>query len=133
MRNRAPAGMEIAAGEYGYDASYFRHMLEAEAVDVLQADATRCAGITGFLTAAALCDAHCMPLSAHTAPSIHAHVCCALPPVRHLEYFHDHVRIERELFEGVLEPKNGRLYPDLTSPGNGLQLRKRDAQQYLAA
>jgi L-alanine-DL-glutamate epimerase-like enolase superfamily enzyme len=133
IRNRAPAGMEIAAGEYGYDASYFCRMLEAEAVDVLQADATRCAGITGFLTAAAVCEAYCMPLSAHTAPSMHAHVCCALPPVRHLEYFHDHVRIERELFEGVLEPKKGRLYPDLTRPGNGLQLRTSDAQRYLAA
>lgn len=133
MRNRAPAGMEIAAGEYGYDASYFRRMLEAEAVDVLQADATRCAGITGFLSAAAICEAYGMPLSAHTAPSIHAHVCCALSPVRHLEYFHDHVRIERELFEGVLEPTEGRLYPDLTRPGNGLQLRAKDAQRYLAA
>jgi hypothetical protein len=74
-----------------------------------------------------------MPLSAHTAPSMHAHVCCALPPVRHLEYFHDHVRIERALFEGVLQPKKGRLYPDLTRPGNGLQLRTSDAQRYLAA
>src|SRR5581483_3886374 len=55
MREHAPAGMEIAAGEYGYDLWYFRRMLEAEAVDVLQADATRCAGITGFLRVGALC------------------------------------------------------------------------------
>jgi len=41
LRDRAPAGMEIAAGEYGYDLFYFRRMLEAGAVDVLQADATR--------------------------------------------------------------------------------------------
>jgi L-alanine-DL-glutamate epimerase-like enolase superfamily enzyme len=133
IRNRAPAGMDIATGEYGYDSRYFRRMLETGAVDVLQADATRCAGITGFLGVAALCDAHCMPLSAHTAPGVHAHVCCALPAVRHLEYFHDHVRIERELFEGSLEPKNGRLYPDLTRAGNGLQLRTHNAQRYLAA
>jgi L-alanine-DL-glutamate epimerase-like enolase superfamily enzyme len=133
IRNRAPAGMDIAAGEYGYDSRYFRRMLETGAVDVLQADATRCAGITGFLGVAALCDAHCMPLSAHTAPGVHAHVCCALPAVRHLEYFHDHVRIERELFEGSLEPKNGRLYPDLTRAGNGLQLRTHNSQRYLTA
>ena len=78
LRDRAPAGMDIAAGEYGYDLPYFRRMLEAGAVDVLQADATRCGGITGFLRAAALCQAHLLPLSAHCAPSLHAHPCCAL-------------------------------------------------------
>lgn len=133
IRDRAPAGMDIAAGEYGYDSRYFRRMLAAGAVDVLQADATRCAGITGFLTAAALCEAHCLPLSAHTAPGVHVHACCAVPAARHLEYFHDHVRIEHQLFDGCLQPKNGRLYPDLTLPGIGLQLRKRDAERYLAA
>jgi L-alanine-DL-glutamate epimerase-like enolase superfamily enzyme len=133
IRDRAPAGMDIAAGEYGYDSGYFRRMLAAGAVDVLQADATRCAGITGFLAAAVLCEAHCMPLSAHAAPGVHAHLCCAVRAARHLEYFHDHVRIEHQLFEGSLQLKNGRLYPDLSRPGNGLELRKRDAERYLAA
>src|SRR4051794_15056334 len=52
LRDRAPAGMEIAAGEYGYGRFYFRRMLDAGAVDLLQADATRCGGYTGFLAAA---------------------------------------------------------------------------------
>ena len=130
IRDRAPAGMDIAAGEYGYDAWYFRNMLQAGAVDVLQADATRCGGITGFLNAATLCMAHCLPLSAHTAPSIHAHVCCAVPVVRHLEYFHDHVRIENMFFDGTLQPANGQLHPDLTRPGLGLELRRADIQRY---
>lgn len=130
LRNRAPAGMDIAAGEYGYDAWYFRRMLEADAVDVLQADATRCAGITGFLQAGALCWARSLPLSAHTAPSIHAHVCCAVPAVRHLEYFHDHVRIENAFFDGVIQPANGALRPDLTRPGFGLDLRRAEIEQY---
>jgi L-alanine-DL-glutamate epimerase-like enolase superfamily enzyme len=46
VRRRPPAGMALAAGEYGYDPWYFRDMLTAEAVDILQADATRCLGIT---------------------------------------------------------------------------------------
>jgi L-alanine-DL-glutamate epimerase-like enolase superfamily enzyme len=132
VRDRAPAGMDIAAGEYGYDAWYFRRMLEAGAVDVLQADATRCAGITGFLHAGAQCMAHCLPLSAHTAPSIHAHVCCAVPVVRHLEYFHDHVRIENMFFDGTLQPVDGQLRPDLTRPGLGLELRRSDVKSYAA-
>src|SRR5262249_13860011 len=85
VRERAPAGMDITAGEYGYDLPYFRRMLDAGAVDVLQADATRCAGITGFLAVAALCQARSLPLSAHTAPSLHLAAGCALEPVRHLE------------------------------------------------
>ncbi len=79
IREHAPPGMRIAAGEYGYDSFYFRRMLEAGAVDVLQADATRCAGITGFLAAGNLCAAFATPFSAHTAPSLHAHAACALP------------------------------------------------------
>ncbi len=101
LRDRGPAGMDIAAGEYGYDLPYFRRMLEAGAVDVLQADATRCAGITGFLRVGALCEARSLPLSAHCAPSLHAHPACTLPSFRHLEYFHDHGRIEHMLFDGA--------------------------------
>jgi L-alanine-DL-glutamate epimerase-like enolase superfamily enzyme len=132
LRDRAPAGMEIAAGEYGYDVPYFRRMLQAGAVDVLQADATRCAGITGFMQAAALCQAHGMPLSAHTAPALHMHACCAATPLRHLEYFHDHVRIERMLFAGIPAPLNGELRPDLSRPGLGLELKRRDARRFAA-
>ncbi|HTP44079.1 MAG TPA: enolase C-terminal domain-like protein, partial [Candidatus Acidoferrum sp.] len=99
MRDRGPKGVSTAAGEYGYNADYFRRMLEAGAVDVLQADATRC-GITGFLQADVLCSAFHIPLSAHTAPAIHTQACCAATQAIHLEYFHDHVRIENMLFEG---------------------------------
>jgi L-alanine-DL-glutamate epimerase-like enolase superfamily enzyme len=132
LRERVPAPIEVAAGEYGYDPLYFRRMLHAQAVDVLQADATRCCGITGFLKAAALCDAEPLPLSAHCAPAIHMHPCCAARPVRHIEYFYDHVRIEQMLFDGVIEPVNGVLYPDRSRPGIGLEFKRQDAQRYAA-
>ena len=130
LRDRAPAGMDIAAGEYGYDLFYFRRMLDAGAVDVLQADATRCAGISGLLRVAALSEAYALPLSAHTAPSLHAHAGCALAVMRHVEYFHDHVRIERMLFDGALTPVNGALRPDLSRPGLGLELKRADAARF---
>lgn len=131
LRDRAPAGMDISAGEYGYDAGYFLRMLQAQAVDVLQADATRCAGITGFLSAAALAEAFMLPLSSHCAPSLHVAACCAAPSVKHLEYFYDHARIEHLLFDGALDPVEGGLRADTTRPGLGLEFRKRDAQRYL--
>ncbi|MFB3916875.1 MAG: enolase C-terminal domain-like protein [Terriglobales bacterium] len=132
IRDRAPARIDIAAGEYGYDLGYFRRMLDAGAVDVLQADATRCGGVTGFLGAAALCHAHGMPLSAHTAPTLHMHLGAAALPVRNLEYFHDHVRIERMLFDGLPKPEKGELRPDLSRPGVGLELKRADAQRFAA-
>jgi L-alanine-DL-glutamate epimerase-like enolase superfamily enzyme len=130
LRDRAPAQMEIAAGEYGYEPFYFRRMLDAGAVDVLQADATRCCGITGFLRAAALADAATIPLSAHTAPALHLHVCCAAPRLRHVEWFHDHVRIEHMLFDGAPVPKDGMIRPDLSRPGHGLQFKRADAERF---
>lgn len=130
IRDRVPAGMDVAAGEYGYDLWYFRRMLEANAVDVLQADATRCAGITGFLRVAALCESRSLPLSSHCGPALHLHPCCAVPNFRHMEYFHDHVRIEHMFFDGVPNPVHGALYPDLSRPGLGLEFKRADAARY---
>jgi L-alanine-DL-glutamate epimerase-like enolase superfamily enzyme len=132
VREHAPAGMEIAAGEYGYDPIYFRRMLEAKAVDVLQIDGTRCGGVTGFLQAAAVCDAFQTPLSAHTAPTLHQHLCCSVNRARHVEYFYDHARIEKMLFDGAAQPAVGNLRPDVTRPGLGIELRRSDLTKYLA-
>jgi L-alanine-DL-glutamate epimerase-like enolase superfamily enzyme len=107
-------------------------MLAAGAVDVLQADATRCGGITGFLQAAALCEAYHVPLSAHTAPSVHAHLGCAVTPLRHVEYFHDHVRIENMFFDGVCSPEDGELSPDLSKPGMGIEFKRSDVERFAA-
>lgn len=130
IRDDGPPGMDIAAGEYGYDAWYFRRMLAAGAVDVLQADATRCAGITGFLQADALCASHSMPLSAHTSPSIHTHACCAAQRAINVEYFYDHARIEKMAFDGAIQVVDGMLRPDLLRPGFGLVLKEADMRQY---
>ncbi|HUZ05041.1 MAG TPA: enolase C-terminal domain-like protein [Acidobacteriaceae bacterium] len=131
VRARAPIGMDIAAGEYGYTPWYFQQMLDAKAVTVLQADATRCGGITGFLDVASLCWAHNIPLSSHCGPSQHLHVCCAVPRAIHMEFFHDHARIERMFFDGFCEPHNGEMTPDLSRPGMGLRLKEKDAARYL--
>jgi L-alanine-DL-glutamate epimerase-like enolase superfamily enzyme len=131
LRERAPDGIEIADGEYGYDLPYFRRMLEAGGVDVLMPDATRCGGITGFMRAGALCEAFRIPLSSHCAPSLHLHAGCALPWIRHAEYFHDHARIEQMLFEGALKPVQGELHPDLSRPGLGIELKQADAERFV--
>jgi L-alanine-DL-glutamate epimerase-like enolase superfamily enzyme len=127
---RQHSSIAIASGEYGYSASDFRNVLEARAVDILQADATRCLGITGCLQAAALAYSYGIPFSTHTAHSIHVHIGCAVPQIEHLEYFYDHVRIESMLFDGALQPQEGHLRPDPSRPGLGLELKIKDAQRW---
>ncbi len=129
VRDRAPAALEIAAGEYGFTIDYFRDMLAAGAVDVLQADASRC-GITGWLAVAEVSRAQWVDLSGHCAPALHLHPACVVPHLRHLEYFHDHVRIERMLFDGAPEQENGVIRPDLGRPGLGLELKRADAERF---
>jgi len=130
VRNGVPPPMEVAAGEYGYEPDYFRRMLAAEAVDVQQADATRCGGVTGFLQAAALCEGFHVDLSAHCAPALHRHLGCVAPRFRHCEWFHDHVRIERMLFDGAPVPRQGRIISDAGRPGLGLALKQQDAERF---
>jgi L-alanine-DL-glutamate epimerase-like enolase superfamily enzyme len=132
VREHVGPRMKIAAGEYGYDIFYFREMLTSGAVDVLQADITRCGGVTAFMQVGALCAAHNMPFSAHTAPAEHCHAVCAAIPFTEQEYFHDHVRIEKMFFDGVPRLVQGELRPDLSRPGNGLEMRVKDAEKYAA-
>jgi L-alanine-DL-glutamate epimerase-like enolase superfamily enzyme len=130
VRDRTPAPMAVAAGEYGWGPDAFRTLLTSGAVDVLQADATRCTGVTGFLLASALCEAFHVPLSAHCAPSLHLPLMAASRPGIHMEWFHDHVRVEHLLFDGAPTPADGWLATDSAAPGLGLSLRERDAAQY---
>lgn len=130
VRDHAPGGLAVTAGEYGWSLFDLHGLLAAGAVDVLQPDVTRCGGFTVFRQADALCEAHERPLSAHCAPNLSAHAVCAAHRGLHLEYFHDHVRIESMLFDGTLEPRDGALRPDRSRPGHGLELRRADAEEF---
>jgi L-alanine-DL-glutamate epimerase-like enolase superfamily enzyme len=133
VRNRAPAGLEVAAGEYIFTLDDADHLLSHDAVDVLQADVTRCGGITGFLKVAALAEARHLDVSAHCAPAMHSHLACSVPRLRHLEWFHDHVRIEQMLFEGAPAVRDGNITPDLSRVGHGLLFKAADAAPFHAA
>jgi L-alanine-DL-glutamate epimerase-like enolase superfamily enzyme len=122
--------IDIAAGEYGYDLAYFSRMCGAEAVDVVQADVTRCGGMTEWLRIAALAAAHGLQISGHCAPALHAHVAAAVPNLAHVEYFADHVRVEQLLFDGALAPVAGELRLRADCAGNGLELRTPDCDRY---
>ena len=124
---------DVTAGEYGYDLAYFARMVDAGAVDCLQADVTRCGGFTEWQRTASVAAARGLQVSGHCAPNLHAHVAAAVPNLRHLEYFHDHVRIESMLFDGALDPHGGALRPDPARPGLGLALKAADAERFRVA
>ncbi|MEO8734388.1 MAG: enolase C-terminal domain-like protein, partial [Flavobacteriales bacterium] len=129
VREHVPPEMAVAAGEYGFTLDDARMHLTAACVDVLQADATRC-GITGFMRVSALCQAYRIPMSSHCAPSVHLHPCLAAPPVVHMEWFHDHVRIERMLLIGAMTDLHGKLSAAADRPGHGLELNTVEADKY---
>lgn len=126
---RGPERLEIAAGEYADTTRDFVNLVQGRAVDCLQADVTRCGGITGVLETAGLSAAHHLDLPAHCAPAVSAHAFCAVRRLRHLEYFHDHVRFERLLFDGTVSPDGGALRPDTGRPGLGLEIKWPDAER----
>ena len=132
LRQRCPAAMQIAAGEYAYTPASFRDLIEAQAVDTLQADATRCGGVTGFLNAAQQCVAAGIPLSAHTAPALHAVLGCVAQPVVHVESFHDHELVEALLFDGISRLVDACLEPPRDRAGHGLSLSGRGADHRTA-
>jgi L-alanine-DL-glutamate epimerase-like enolase superfamily enzyme len=130
---RDQVGMDVAAGEYGYDLRYFSRMVGAGAVDCLQADATRCGGYTGWLRAAAVAGGRSLEVSAHCAPHLHAFVAGAVPNLRHVEYFHDHARLDPMLFDGLPPVTAGALRPTRSGPGHGVVLKESDAAPYRTA
>ena len=129
---RATLPLDVAAGEYGYSNEYFRDLLAARAVDVAQADIGRVGGITEWLRVAATCAAAKVPLSGHCQPQQHVHAATAVENLRHIEWFHSHVRVDNLLFDGVLEPVAGELRPS-DRPGLGLELKRQDAVRFLAS
>ena len=130
LRDRGPGGLSIAAGEYEWTLPQLADL--AGCVDILQADVTRCGGITNLLRVDGICKGRQIPFSAHCAPAVSAHACCAMETLSHLEYFHDHVRLEGMFFDGVLSPEGGDLRPDGSRPGLGLELKRADAERYAA-
>ncbi|NUP03805.1 MAG: mandelate racemase [Nonomuraea sp.] len=130
---RERAATDVAAGEYGCDPAYFTRMCAAQAVDCLQIDATRCGGYTGWFTAAAIAAGHNLQVSAHCAPNLHLPAAASTTGLRHIEWFHDHQRIESELFDGAADPAGGHARTRADAPGHGLQLRAGAAERYRVA
>lgn len=117
---RACVTADVAAGEYisdAYDASAM-----VPVVSCLQLDCTRCGGFTGFLRGCAVAAAHNLDVSGHCAPALHAPVAAAVPHLRHVEWFNDHVRLEPLLVDGAPHVSGGTLEVPTECLGHGMTL-----------
>jgi L-alanine-DL-glutamate epimerase-like enolase superfamily enzyme len=121
---------DVTAGEYAYDLAYVNRMCGAGAVDCMQLDVTRIGGVTEWRRAAAAAAGYGLEVSGHCAPALHAHVAASVANLRHVEYFHDHARLEPMLFDGVPPVRGGAMHLALDAPGNGLRLKRADAERY---
>jgi len=81
-------GIPIALGEQLYTADHFAQFLSAGAVDFVQPDAVRLAGITEWLMVADLARAHRLPVVSHVGDmaQVHLQLAMAHPACQLLEY-----------------------------------------------
>ncbi|MBM3497251.1 MAG: mandelate racemase/muconate lactonizing enzyme family protein [Armatimonadetes bacterium] len=121
---RERAGVPIATGEHLYSRWQVRDLLDAEAVDVIQADPDWCGGITELLKIATVCSAYGVPLCPH-GHSLHAalHVAAALPAtvLPQVEFLILHQPHKQRFMRGDLQPEGGVLRPP-EAPGLGIEL-----------
>ncbi len=131
-RVRESSAADVTAGEYGDGLAYFAHLLAADTVDCVQVDVTRCGGYTEWRRIVALAAAYGLEVSGHCAPSLHAPAAVATANLRHLEWFHDHVRTESRFVDGFCTPRAGAIAPP-DGPGHGLSVRDQDLTEFRAA
>lgn len=76
----------IQCGENWWGIRDMQHAIEARASDYMMPDVMKIGGVTGWMRAAALGEAHGIRLSNHLWPEISAQLLCATPTAHWLEY-----------------------------------------------
>ena len=105
----------IAAGEYHYGITPFRHMLEARSIDIVMIDLLRVGGITQWMKVAGMAEAFNLPVVSHLLPEVHVHLVAAIPNGLTVEYMPWTLR----LFEEAPAIEDGQLVVP-PRPGLGL-------------
>jgi L-alanine-DL-glutamate epimerase-like enolase superfamily enzyme len=85
-RLAAATSIPVAVGESLYSITHFAEYIKRGAAGIVQADAARIGGITPWLKAAHLAEAHNIPICPHFLMELHVSLCAAVPNGRYLEY-----------------------------------------------
>lgn len=76
----------IQCGENWWGPHQMQQAIDARASDYVMPDVMKIGGVTGWLRAAALAEAHAIPLSNHLWPELSTQLLCASPTAHYLEY-----------------------------------------------
>jgi L-alanine-DL-glutamate epimerase-like enolase superfamily enzyme len=118
----------IAAGEYHYGITPFRHLLEHRSIDVVMIDLLRVGGITQWMKVAGMAEAFNLPVVSHLVPELHVHLVAAVPNGLTVEYMPWTLR----LYEETPALDQGQLVvPD--RPGLGLAFDQAALKRYQIA
>jgi L-alanine-DL-glutamate epimerase-like enolase superfamily enzyme len=111
----------VAVGETLYTKFSFRDYIEAGAVGIVQADATKLAGIDEWLEVAALASAYDLPVVPHTnvQQKLHVQLAAATPGVMMVESCYESIN---DIWEEPVHVVDGH-YTLPQEPGVGLKLR----------
>jgi L-rhamnonate dehydratase len=111
---REQTGIRVATGEHLYGRWQVKQLLDARAVDVIQADPDWCGGISELVKISALCSAHDVPVCAHghsLHAALHVAAACPQPVFPYVEFLVLHQRNKQRFMKGYLEPQDGTLTP----------------------
>lgn len=124
-------GYSVAAGELEFTRYGFRHLLETDAVDVVQADATVVGGVTEWLNIAKTAATFDVPIAPHFNWNLHTHLVAAVENGLWMEYFYEDSAPTAfdDIVEDPLVPEDGMIRaPD--RPGHGVSLDRSKVDEY---
>jgi L-talarate/galactarate dehydratase len=121
-------GTPIAAGEYHYGITPFRHLLEHRSIDIVMIDLLRAGGITQWMKIAGMAEAFNLPVVSHLIPEFHVHLIAAIPNGLTVEY----MPWTLQLFEETPALQNGQLAVP-TKPGLGLAFDQNAIKRFQVA
>jgi D-arabinonate dehydratase len=121
----------VATGELEATRWAFAQLIEQNAADILQPDATVCGGVSEWLKIAHYAAALDIPIAPHYNWDFHTQLCAAIPNAVFIEYFLAASGVK--MFDSVLaepmKPKDGFLEPR-TAPGFGIEFIPAEIARY---
>ncbi len=124
----AAARTPIQTGENWWGPHDMAKAIAAGASDCAMLDVMKVGGVTGWLRAAALAEAHGMPVSSHIFPEISAHLLAITPTMDYLEQ----CDWANPILAEPLRIADGHAHP-ATRPGSGLEWDEDAVRHYTIA
>lgn len=123
---RASINTPIQTGENLLDGRKFVRALEMASLDLVMPDVQRIGGVTGWLHAAGIAEAHDVPMSSHLFPEYSQHLLAATPTQHWLEY----MDWANPILTEPVVVRNG-VVSVTDSPGAGIEWNEDAVKQFL--